>query len=347
MHALAPADGVVLNGAQGLGNMKYRKFGRTGLDVSEIAFGCGRSGGILIDADDDTRRKAVRTALDSGINWFDTAPQYGQGKSEEALGWLLEEVPETPFVSTKVMITEADHGDIAGAVERSLEQSLARLRRDSVDVLQLHNRIGNRDTDRWITVEQVLGPRGVAAGMEQLREQGLIRFMGLTALGDHHETMRVIESGRFDSAQVYYNMLNPSSARAAMPPAWRGFDSTGIMEACKAQNMAILAIRIFAASYLASPVRTGRESILTEDTAPESEERMAQALFERMGDSCGTRAQTALRFVLSNPDVSTAVVGLAEPRHLEDAIDGAAMGPLPQPALDTLEALYETGFGGA
>ena len=98
--------------------MKYRRFGRTELEISEIAFGGGRSGGILIDADDVTRRKAVRAALDHGINWFDTAPQYGQDKSEEALGWLLEEVPETPFVSTKIMITEADHGDIAGAVQR-------------------------------------------------------------------------------------------------------------------------------------------------------------------------------------------------------------------------------------
>lgn len=327
--------------------MKYRRFGRTGLQVSEIAFGGGRSGGILIDASDETRRQAVRTALDNGINWFDTAPQYGQGKSEEALGWLLSEVPETPYVSTKVMITEADHGDIAGAVERSLSRSLDRLQRESVDLLQLHNRIGTTDADRWITAEQVLGPSGVADGMERLREQGLIRFMGLTALGDRIETRRVIESGRFDSAQVYYNMLNPSAARERMPRAWRGFDSTGIMAACKAQDMAILAIRIFAASYLASPVRTGRESILTTNTDPESEANMADTLFERVGDDWGSRAQTALRFVLTNPDVSTAIVGLAETRHLEEAVEGAGMGPLPTAALGNLEALYDSGFGAA
>lgn len=325
--------------------MKYRRFGRTGLNVSEIAFGGGRSGGILIDANDAKRRKAVRAALDHGINWFDTAPQYGQGKSEEALGWLLEEVPETPFVSTKIMITEADHGDMAGAVERSLEQSLARLRRDAVDVLQLHNRIGTIDTDRWITAQQILGPNGVAEGMERLREQGLIKFMGLTALGDNHETRRVIESGRFDSAQVYYNMLNPSAARASMPTAWCGFDATGIMAACKAQDMAIMAIRIFAASYLASSVRTGRESILTSNTEPGSEERMAETLFDQIGDSYGNRAQTALRFALSNPEISTAIIGLAEPRHLEEAVDGSEMGALPQSAQERLETLYDTGLG--
>jgi L-galactose dehydrogenase/L-glyceraldehyde 3-phosphate reductase len=171
--------------------------------------------------------------------------------------------------------------------------------------------------------------------------------MGLTALGDNNETRRVIESGRFDSAQVYYNMLNPSAARTAMPTAWRGFDSTGIMAACKAQDMAIMAIRIFAASYLATPIRTGRESILTSDTEPASEERMAETLFERIGDTYGNRAQTALRFALSNPDVSTAIIGLAQIQHLEDAVGGAAMGALPQLALDKLETLYDSGFGTA
>ena len=324
--------------------MKYRRFGRTELEISEIAFGGGRSGGILIDADDDTRRLAVRTALDAGINWFDTAPQYGQGKSEEALGWLLEEIPDTPFLSTKVMITEADHNDIAGAVERSLEQSLIRLRRDTVDVLQLHNRIGSNDKDRWITADQVLGPGGVTEGMERVREQGLTRFIGLTALGDCHETRRVIDSGRFDSAQVYYNMLNPSSTRATMPPAWNGFNSTGIMAACKEQDMAIMAIRVFAASYLASSVRTGRESILTTNTEAASEERMAEVLFDKIGDAYANRAQTALRFALSNTDISTGIIGLAETEHLNAAVSGAEMGPLPPLVLNQLEEMYATGF---
>ncbi len=325
--------------------MKTRRFGRSGIEISEIAFGGGRSGGILIDADDDTRRRAVRKALDHGINWFDTAPQYGRYKSEQALGWLLEEIDETPYVSTKLNIDSEHLDDIAGQVERSLHDSLARLRRDSVDLLQLHNLIDSEATSRAITADHVLGPNGVAEGMERLRDQGLIRYMGLSALGDHGETARVIESGRFDSAQVYYNMLNPSSARAAMPTAWRGFDSTGIMEACKAEDMAIMAIRIFAASYLASPDRTGRESILTSNTEPSSEERMAEALFERIGDSYGSRAQTALRFALFNPNVSTAIIGLAQTQHLEDAVKGAEMGSLPQPALEELETLYDSGFG--
>jgi len=324
--------------------MNYRRLGRTGLQISELAFGGGRSGGILIDADDDTRRRAVRLALDHGINWFDTAPQYGQGRSEEALGWLLAETGERPRVSTKVMIGDDDLGDIAGRVERSLHESLRRLRRDSVDLLQLHNRIDAQPGNRAITAAHVLGPGGVAEGMERLRDQGLIRFMGLTALGDRHETRKVIDSGRFDTAQVYYNMINPSAARDTMPARWSGFDSTGIMAACRAQDMGILAIRIFAAGYLASPVRTGRESILTADTDADSEARMADAVFTALAEAHGSRAQTAVRFALSSRDVATAIVGLAEPSHLDEAVAAAKMGPLPAAALQRLEAFYKSGF---
>ena len=324
--------------------MNYRRLGRTDLRISELAFGCGRSGGILIDADDRTKLGAVRLALDCGINWFDTAPQYGQGKSEEALGWLLREVKATPCVSTKVMIGPDDLGDIAGSVERSLHESLRRLRRESVDLLQLHNRIAPHAGSRAVTADHVLGRGGVADGMERLRDQGLIAFMGLTALGDRRETARVIDSGRFDSAQVYYNMINPSAARDAMPPRWSGFDSTGIVAACRAQDMGVMAIRVFAAGYLAAPERTGRESILTADTDPESEARMAEAAFTDLGDAYGGRAQTAVRFALSNAEVSTAIIGLAAPSHLSDASAAADRGPLPEDAMQRLERLYERGF---
>lgn len=327
--------------------MKYRRLGKTELQISEIAFGGGRSGGILIDADDDTRRRAVRMALDHGINWFDTAPQYGDGKSEEALGWLLEEIDETPYVSTKVRIDSTNQEDMAGQVERSLHESLTRLRRDSVDLVQLHNPVTAEATARTITAEHVLGPNGALEGLERLRDQGLLRFMGLTALGDNAATRRVIDSGRFDCAQIYYNMLNPSAARDTMPAKWRGFDATGFMEACKAQDMGILAIRIFAASYLATPVRTGRESILTTDTAAESEARMSDVLFTDLGNEYGSRAQTAVRFVLSNPDVSTAIIGLSDPAYIDEAMEGWANGPLPAAALAGIEALYESGFNSA
>ena len=84
--------------------MRYRPFGRTGLQVSELVFGGGWVGGILIHQDDDTKRAAIERALEAGINWIDTAPSYGDGQSEQALGWLLQEVAKKPYLSTKVRL---------------------------------------------------------------------------------------------------------------------------------------------------------------------------------------------------------------------------------------------------
>ncbi len=324
--------------------MKTRKFGGAGVEIPEIVFGGGRVGGILIFADDDTRRAAVRRALDSGIDWFDTAMSYGNGKSEEALGWLLEEVPETPRVSTKVTIDLDRLDDIPGQIEKSVHASLTRLRMDSVELLQLHGQIEAEPGGRAIAGDDILKPGGVLDGMERMRDQGITRHLGLTALGDAGQICKVIDSGRFDSAQVYYNMINPSAAQA-MPPGWTGHDFSGVMAACRTHGMAVMAIRIFAAGYLATAERQGRESILTKNTVAEEEERKAQAVFDTLGDQYGTRAQTATRFVLSNPDVSCAVVGLAEIGHLDEAVAAMEMGALPEPAMLHLNELCTSDFG--
>lgn len=324
--------------------MKLRRFGRSEMQVSELAFGGGRSGGILINADDDTRRAAVRRALDIGINWFDTAPQYGDGKSEEALGWLLAEVPETPFVSTKVRIDITSSESLVSQVERSVTESLGRLKRDHVDLLQIHSLIMPEASGRTISPDHVLRDGGMADAMERLRDQGFTRFLGLTALGHNKSTIEVIESGRFDAAQVYYNLINPSSAWDEVVRDWSSYDGSGIIASCRAQDMAVMAIRIFAASYLATPVRTGRESILTANTEAETEIRNAEAVFVSLGKEFGSRAQAAVRFALSNETVSTAIVGLSESAHLDEAASAAEMGPLSEDAVEKLDRLYETGF---
>jgi L-galactose dehydrogenase/L-glyceraldehyde 3-phosphate reductase len=324
--------------------MKHRTFGRSGIRVSEVIFGAGAVGGILVHKDDATKREALRRALAGGINWIDTAAQYGDGKSEESLGWLLPEAGATPYLSTKFNLDVGNLKDIPAQIEERFMGSLARLKRSSVDLLQLHNRIGKQPGGRVMTVEQILGRNGVADGLDRLRAKGLIRHMGITALGEAGSVCEVIRSGRFDSAQVYYNLLNPSAGRN-MPEAWTGQNLGGIIEACRANNVAVMAIRIFAAGVIATDERTGRESVLTTNTSVAEDERKARAVFEAIGAGEGTRAQVALRFVLANPDVSCAVIGSAELRHIDEALRAAEMGPLPPHALARLDALYETDFG--
>jgi D-threo-aldose 1-dehydrogenase len=323
--------------------MRYRIFGRTGISVSEIVFGGGNVGGLIIQKDDATKREAIRRAIAGGINWFDTAAMYGNGKSEQALGWLLPESGATPRLSTKFQLDVTNLKDIPGQIEARLNESLARLKRPSVDLLQLHNRIGSKPGGRVMTVEQILGKDGVADGLDRLREQGLIRHMGITAIGETASVREVIRSGRFDSAQVYYNLLNPSAGRS-MPERWTGQNMTGIIESCRANNVAVMAIRIFAAGVIATDERTGRESILVSDTSLAEEERKTKAVFAAVGTGHGTRAQVALRFVLANSDVSCAIIGSAELHHIDDALEAAAMGPLPPDVLARLDALYHTDF---
>lgn len=324
--------------------MNHRLFGRTGISVSEVIFGGGNVGGILIHQDETTKREAIRRAIAGGINWFDTAAMYGKGVSEETLGRLLPEADANPWLSTKFQLDVENLTDIPAQIEARLRASLKRLNRTSVDLLQLHNRIGSKAGDRVLTVQQVLGKDGVAEGMERLQEQGLIRHMGITALGEAGPVCEVIHSGRFDAAQVYYNLLNPSAGRP-MPAAWTGQDLTGIIAACRAQGVAVMAIRIFGAGIIATDQRTGRESVLTANTSVAEEERKARAVFAAIGDGHGTRAQVALRFVLSNPDVSCAIIGSAELAHVDEALAAAAMGSLPADVLARLDALYESDFG--
>ena len=324
--------------------MKQRLFGRTGIKVSEIIFGGGTVGGILFLKDDATKREAIRRALAGGINWFDTAAQYGNGKSEEALGRLLPEAGAAPYLSTKFNLVAEDLKDVPAQIEERLRASLARLKCTSVDLLQLHNRIGSKPGGRVMTAEQILARDGVADGLDRLREKGLIRHMGITALGEAASVCEVIRSGRFDSAQVYYNLLNPSAGRG-MRGAWTGQNFGGIIEACRSRNVAVMAIRCFAAGVIASDERTGRESILTSNTSIAEDERKAKAAFGAIGTGHGTRAQVALCFVLSNPDVSAAVIGSAELPHIDEALQAAGRGPLPPQVLGRLDALYESDFG--
>ncbi len=323
--------------------MKYRSFGRTGLEISEVVFGAGFVGGILLGADDDKKRAAIRRALDGGINWIDTAPSYGDGRSEQALGWLLDELDDTPHLSTKFRV-DPGRPDIPGQIAESLDASFQRLRRRSVDLLQLHNAITPQGGGGSLAVEQVLGSGGVADGLDRLREQGLIQLAGITAIGDTQACRQVVASGRFDSAQVYYNLIN-SSAGQTVPAGWSGFDYSGLIESCRAHQVAVMAIRVMAAGVIATDQRTGREIPLAPGSEVADEERRTQAVFQAIGLDHGSRAQTAIRFALANAGIAGVLVGFTELSHIDEAIAAVEMGPLPADALARLASLYDRDFG--
>src|SRR5262249_11630326 len=191
--------------------MEMRVFGRTGLQLSVLGFGCGAVGGLMVRGDPLDQERTIARAIAAGVNYFDTAVQYGDGESEKNLGRVLQKLkPANAIVGTKVRVPPGDFGRIADVVTASLEASLARLRLDRVDIFHLHNPITEAGGGSSLSVRQVLDD--VVPAFERLRGQGKIRFLGITAIGDTTAVRQVISARAFDSAQMVYNMLNPSAA---------------------------------------------------------------------------------------------------------------------------------------
>jgi D-threo-aldose 1-dehydrogenase len=322
--------------------MRQRRLGRTGLEVSELALGGGIVGGILVHPADEIRLEALARAVRAGCNWIDTAADYGAGESERALGRLLPHLAPRPRVSTKVRVDPAAPGDLEGQIRRSLEGSLARLGVDRVELFQLHNPLGAATSGRQLAAREVLRPGGVADVFDKLRGEGHFGHHGVTALGETPAILEVLRSGRFDTAQVYYNMLNPSAARA-VPLAWGGQDFGGVIEACRSRDIGVMNIRVLAGGALAADERHGREVVVTADADLDREQERARRISGRLGRGYGTRAQAAVRYALANGDIATIVVGLATLDQLDEALAAFEAGPLPEDAVAEIEACYGEG----
>ena len=324
-----------------------RRFGRTELRVPEITFGGGWVGGVLIHRDRDEAHRALDMAWQAGIDWIDTAAQYGDGASETVIGgWLAgRAADERPGLSTKFRIDPAAD-DFHGQMMRSVEGSLERLGLDRVPVIILHNQIDpDGAVDRGSRALAASQAQGMADTMQALREQGLCDHLGMTALGDPAALKQVVGAGQFDLAQVYYNMLNPTADTGRQP--WNSTNFDGLLGLCAARDMGVMGIRIFAAGHLASRTRHGREIPVTANVADAAEEARAAAIWDVVGDAYGTPAQAAIRYGLACEALSTIVVGLGEIAHLEQAIAAAQSGPLPDEMLAALsDALAGSAFTG-
>src|SRR5205085_8895633 len=122
--------------------MEKRVFGRSCMRLSILGFGCGAVGGLMVRGEPADQERTIARALEVGVNYFDTAVQYGDGASEKNLGRVLKRLkPADAVVGTKVRIKSADFGRIGDAIAASLEGSLQRLGREQVDIFHLHNEI--------------------------------------------------------------------------------------------------------------------------------------------------------------------------------------------------------------
>ncbi len=329
--------------------IRKRRFGRTGLQVPEVTYGGGWVGGLLITADQATAYATLDRAMAAGMDWIDTAAAYGNGVSETVIGGWLPTLGtmSRPRISTKFNI-DTTAGDFRGQVRRSVEASLGRLGLNKVELLILHNRIVNRQPvargPRELLPHEVLEAGGVADIMEELKREGLIDHLGMTGLGEPPALATVVDSGRFDVAQIYYNALNPTSFEdmsEAWPESWNSTHFGGLGNNCLAQDMGIMGIRIFAAGHLATNKRHGREIPITENAENEAEEARARAVNRLLGDRYGTPAQAALRFGLGCEALSTIVVGIGEPDHFTQVLEAAGQGPMSEADRSRIAELWQ------
>ena len=328
--------------------MDYRLLGRTGLRVSVLGFGCGDVGGLIVRGTPVERERAVARAVELGINYFDTAAAYGNRLSEQHLGQALKALRPNVYVGTKFRVPE-DSGDVAGAVARSLEASLGRLGLDRVDLLQLHNALGAQRSGNRLGAADVLDQ--VVPALERLREAGKIGFYGITANGETDALHRVVDSGKVDTAQVFFNLLDPS-AGVAVPAGFPGHDFRQLLSHTRAQRMGVIVVRVLAGGALSGTA--DRHPLAMPSVAPiasgpdyATDVARARALQPIVDEGhAGSLVEAALRFPLASDAVSTVLLGYSTLEHLEYAAASIGKGPLAPAAQDRLATLWR-GFAGA
>ena len=323
--------------------MNYRPLGTTGLDVSEIGFGCGNVGGLMIRGEHRDQVRAAARAMELGINYFDTASSYGNGQSETNLGQVLKELSADVYVGTKFRVTTHETGNIKGNVIASVEESLTRLQREQVDLIQMHNHVAAVAEGGSVSPEETLGE--VVEALQDLRAQGKVRFWGMTAVGETPELHRVIDSGTLNTIQSVYNLVNPS-AGTAVPSGFDMPDYGNQIARAAARGMGVLVIRVLAAGALSGD--TTRHPVAVPSVAPigsgrdydQDRGRAEGFRFLQQEGHVGSLVEASLRFALSNAGVSSVLVGYSSLEHLEQGVEYAGRGSLPHEALARLTDVW-------
>lgn len=310
--------------------MKYRKLGRTGMEVSEIGFGAwGIGKRQWIGAEDDVSLSALKTARDSGINFFDTALAYGEGHSEQLLAQAFGKSSNV-IIASKVpprnMMWPARHGaplrDVFphDYVVQSLDKSLSNLKRDVVDVYQFH--VWNdewADQDEWLKT------------VREMKASGKVRAIGLS-INDHQpaNALKALATGLIDCVQVIYNIFDQSPQDELFPY-------------CRHNNIGVIARVPFDEGSLTGNIRPDttfpqndfRRFYFKDNRKAEVWEHVSQILSDAKA-SVEELPSLALRFCITDPAVSTVIPGMRSPERVHANVAVSDVGPLPGAMIEKL-----------
>ena len=332
-----------------------RPLGQTGLEVSEIGFGAGIVAGLFVRGDPESQSRAFDRALELGINHFDTAPLYGDGKSELNLGKVLGRTTGDLVVGTKIEYFDEHFGDLGSRTFESVEGSLTRLGRDAVEILYLHNNVrydgqGPHDGYAAVSPDDVLRPGGIADALDEVRARGLASHIGFTGTGDAAAVIELIDSGRFEVMQTFYSLLNPSGS-IRLPASSPLHDFKLAISRASRRGMGVVAIRVMGGGVLAGAAAaegfagtTSSESVLGRSRKEELNQAKALAFLESASDAGGGVRMAAIRFALANDDICSSLMGFSTVSHIEAAVEAAGQGPLDSGSMRRLEQLWTSGF---
>jgi len=286
----------------------------------------------------------VGRAIDGGINYFDTARIYGDEKSESNLGAVLEELKADVMVGTKVRLDAPNMERITEAVIESVEGSLRRLRRDCVDLIQLHNPIGiHRQPGRgWLGVDDL---ESVILAFQSLQEQGKARFWGINGLGETKALLQAVDSGSAYTIQACYNLINPSAGNT-VPPEFPFQDYRRLIDKASTRQIGVIAIRVLAGGALSGTTQRHPNAdqtvspIASGDEYADDVKRAKTFQFLVEQGYAGSLVEAAIRFAITHSGISTALVGFSSLEQLDRAIGYAAEGPLPPEALRQIEEAW-------
>jgi L-galactose dehydrogenase/L-glyceraldehyde 3-phosphate reductase len=316
--------------------MQTARFGRTDLNVSRLTFGCGAVGGLMTKGEATDQDRAVAWARDNGINFFDTAASYGDGASETNLGRALAGNTDGIIVATKVGVPQAELGKVGQLVEESLHASLKRLRLDHVDLFQLHNTIDEADRHGTINATQIL--EEIVPVFEKMRDAGKTRYIGFTAKGDVAQLHQLVESGRFDSAQIFYNLLVPSAGEPALAN-YPADDFKQLLDVSADNGVGAIGVRVLAGGALSGreerhPLGMPKVAPIGSPTDYATDVKHALKFSSLIDDDfASSLPELATRYVISNPILPTTEIGIATLEQLQLAADAVNKGPLADEAL--------------
>jgi aryl-alcohol dehydrogenase-like predicted oxidoreductase len=313
--------------------MPIRTLGRTGLEVSALGYGAwGIGKSMWIGADDDESLRALRRSIELGVNFLDTALAYGEGHSERLVGEVVRSSDETVHVATKIPpkngrwpAPSGIHADVAfpgDYVIARTEESLRNLGLETIDVQQLHVW-----SDEWV------GQGDWLEAVERLKADGKIRFFGVS-INDHQPTnaIRLIETGVVDSVQVIYNIFD-QGPEAELFPAVQAADVGVIVRV--AFDEGSLTGKITPETEF--PPGDFRNTYFGGDRKQEVWDRV-QAITRDLDIPIERMPEIALRFVLSQPAVSTVIAGMRSLRNVDANAAAVELGPLSADELEILRA---------